>query len=129
MKRILIVEDDDAIRRLIAAVLQRNGLEVLEETTSEGAVAKLEADEADAVILDLMILPHGGASVLDWMEEERKDLLSKTIVVSAAMPHEIDMATRGRACSAIPKPFDIEQLVRTVFSCLGIPAPVGRAGK
>ena len=53
--RILVVEDDPAIRRLVKMVLQREGYNV--ETAADGAeaVLKLGLSEYDCIILDLMM--------------------------------------------------------------------------
>ena len=115
--RVLVVEDDDAIRRLIASLLERERMEVIEETRSDRAIAVLEEAQFAAIILDLMILPGGGRSVLDWMERKRPDLLPRTVIVSAASPTQIERVTKGRPCRSVPKPFDIAELIEMVMTC------------
>lgn len=117
-RRILVVEDDDAIRRLIASVLTRERMEVIEETRSDEAIAMLESQPFGGVVLDLMILPGGGRAVLAWMERNQPHLIERTVVVSAAAPREIESATNGRACRCLPKPFDIRELASLVRVCV-----------
>lgn len=114
-KRLLLVEDDHVIRRMIAAVLTRKGFSVFHETQSDRAIERLAGEEFDAVLLDLMILPAGGNSVLGWMEAERPELLRRTLVVSAATPQVVEQTVAGR-CGALLKPFDIDVLAAEVAS-------------
>lgn len=105
------------IRRLIVSLLERERMEVLEETRSDRAIAVLEEAQIAAIVLDLMILPGGGRSVLDWIEGKRPDLLPRTVVVSAVSPAEIEQVTKGRPCRSVPKPFDIAELIEMVIIC------------
>ena len=61
MKRILVVEDEDAIREFVVINLQRAGYDVVEANSGEAALQKYEENhgEFDVAILDIM-MPGGG---------------------------------------------------------------------
>ncbi|HEX2122429.1 MAG TPA: response regulator, partial [Thermoanaerobaculia bacterium] len=104
---VLIVEDDPAIRRLVAMVLQRHGYRV--DMASDGleAVLKLGIGEFDAIVLDLMMPNLDGFSFLNTFAANEPERLRKVIVTSAASPAVIRDRMQGKPFHLLPKPFDI----------------------
>lgn len=64
MKSILLVEDDDALRGLLAKVLRRGGFEVLEATNGIEAETKLETTKVDLILSDLLMPGKDGIELL-----------------------------------------------------------------
>ena len=60
MKRILVVEDEDAIREFVVINLQRAGYDVVEANSGEAALQKYEENhgEFDVAILDIMTVSY-----------------------------------------------------------------------
>jgi two-component system KDP operon response regulator KdpE len=58
--RVLVVDDEPAIRRFLRTSLRAEGYEVIEEETGEAALHEIRRREPDLVMLDLG-LPRGGA--------------------------------------------------------------------
>ena len=115
---VLIVEDDLAIRRLVRMVLKREGYQV--ELASDGieAVLKLGVLDYDVIILDLM-MPHlDGFSFMSTMAEHDPGRLKHIIVTSAASPGVIKARMKGVPFMVMPKPFDIQELIANVRSCI-----------
>lgn len=110
--RLLLVEDNDALRRGIARALEDAGSEVDRATHGEDAVARLRDPEVapyDAVITDLRLPGVGGMEVLDAAKarEARTAVLLMTAYGSVETAVE---AMRRGAFDFIQKPFDLEQL-------------------
>jgi DNA-binding response OmpR family regulator len=85
MKRLLLVEDDVPIRRILALVLSRAGYEVVEEGTVAGALTRLSDPELGTVVLDLR-LPNGhGRRVVESLKAIRDDV---PVVILSAYPDE-----------------------------------------
>ena len=114
---VLIVEDDPAIRRLVTAVLKREGYEV--EVAGDGleAVLKLGVREYDVIILDLMMPNLDGFTFMSTMAEHDPERLQRIIVTSAASPGVIKERMKGQPFALLPKPFDLEDLVARVRDC------------
>lgn len=115
---VLVVEDDPAIRRLVAMVLQRQGYRT--ETASDGveAVLKLGVSEYDVIVLDLMMPNLDGFGFLGKLADSHPQRLQSVIVTSAASPNLIRERMKGQTFMVLPKPFDIHELVAAVRSCI-----------
>jgi CheY-like chemotaxis protein len=115
-KRILVVDDDDAIRALLLTVLRRRGLKV--DTARNG----LEATERCArcryavMLLDLMMPRMSGYEVLERLENMPPDRRPFVIVLTAGNePRSLNPAI---VAGTVRKPFDIEMLLDTVLACM-----------
>lgn len=113
-KRVLVVEDDEPIRTMLAKVVGRNGVEV--DTASDGAEAieRLDDDEYDAVILDLMMPRVDGFGVLRYMLEHHPGILPRTIIASAVPESEVLKHFEVPVFSVHGKPFDLQKLLGDV---------------
>ena len=65
--KILVIEDDVAIRQVICLFLQFSGFEVAEAQDGQQAISLLPEFCPDLVVLDLMMLPVDGWAVLYWL--------------------------------------------------------------
>ncbi|HHQ4665463.1 TPA: response regulator, partial [Aeromonas hydrophila] len=63
MQRILFVEDDPEIGQLISSWLARHDMEVLLEPRGDRALARVEAEQPDLVLLDIMLPGQDGLSL------------------------------------------------------------------
>jgi len=79
--RILIVDDDPAVREILAAVLERQGLKSEVAADGEQAIACLEQNEYGAVLLDLLMPRLDGRGVIRFMRE--RGIRTPVIVISA----------------------------------------------
>ncbi len=115
---ILVVEDDPAIRRLVKMVLQREGYKV--EVAQDGveAVLKLGLSDYDAIILDLMMPNLDGFSFMNTLATSDPERLKRIIVTSAASPNVIRERMTAQPYAVLPKPFDIQLLVKQVDSLM-----------
>ena len=99
-------------------VLERAGHQV--EQAGEGleAVLKLGVYEYDVIILDLM-MPHlDGFAMMETFAANDPQRLRRIIVTSAASPVVIRERMRGAPFQILPKPFDIDDLIGAVRSCM-----------
>ena len=116
---VLVVDDDAATRVLLQTLMDRAGLSV--HTTSDGkeAVDALSEYDVDAIVMDLFMPKMNGTDLLDELITNRKDLLERVIVLSAA-PEALLGETRKRypiRC-AMRKPADISELLQNVLDCV-----------
>lgn len=115
-KRILVVDDDDAIRALVSTVLRRRGFRV--DTARHGADALERCAQCRyrLVILDLMMPRMSGYEVLEHFCGLAAALRPLVLVLTAGL--EPKTFNPEVVIGMIHKPFDIELLVDTVTACL-----------
>jgi len=116
--RILLVEDDSSIAKVITAALQAEGF-VVDHCDSIASRDRALADANFAALLTDVILPDGdGISALEPVRRAQPTL--PIIVLSAQ--NTLDTAVRASDVGAFeyfPKPFDLDELVRAVRQAAG----------
>lgn len=118
-KRVLVVDDDDAIRAMLAKVVQRQGLEVDTARDGQEAIQRLDRDDYGVVLLDLMMPRVDGYGVLRHLSASHPEMLGRTIIASAVPEPEILRRFSEPVFKIHPKPFDLEQLMRDIRECAG----------
>lgn len=119
----LVVDDDESIRLMVTKVFEREQFEVSVARDGQEAIDAIgarEADSYDAVLLDLMMPRVDGFGVMQFLRERKPELLSKVVIMTA-----FTNAARERLepnCRLVAKPFDVFDLVKTVRTCLELPA-------
>jgi CheY-like chemotaxis protein len=78
--RVLLVDDDEMLRRTVRLVLEQSGWDVTEAENGRVALARLADARPDAIILDLMMPEMGGFEFLDELRH-RDDLRGIPVVV------------------------------------------------
>lgn len=113
-KRILVVDDDDAIRTLLLTVLRRRGFKVDTARNGSEAVDRCIRCRYALVLLDLMMPVMSGYELLDHLGPmENRPLV---IVLTAAPPPR--QLSADLVAGTLRKPFDIELLIDTMNGCL-----------
>ena len=108
--RILVVEDENAIRLALKGLLRREGYDVELATTGEEAIAALRAGVFDLVLTDLAL--GRGASGMDVLHAA-KELRFETAVVMITAHGSEKIAVEAMKAGAedyVPKPFDNDEL-------------------
>lgn len=116
MERILIIEDEKDVNRLLAQNLRDNGYETVSVWNGPDGIRQLKEHPFDMVLLDLMLPYKSGDEVL---KEIRKDCDIPVIVISAKdlVGTKIDLLRLG-ADDYITKPFDLGEVTARVISNL-----------
>ena len=121
-KRILVVDDDDAIRALLSTVLRRRGLPVDTARNGMEAIARLGECRYSLLLLDLMMPLMSGYQVLEHLADDSASIRPLVIVLTAGLePRSFDTTF---VVGTIHKPFDVELLVDTVMGCLKVTEPL-----
>lgn len=119
-KRILIVDDDDAIRNMVERVLRREKYEVESARDGFEAIEKLSRNDYGTVLLDLMMPRIDGHGVLQFLEgRDSAEPRQSVIVMSANLQSALETRRAKSVYKVIPKPFDIRQLVESVRELCG----------
>ncbi|MGG1518030.1 response regulator transcription factor [Paenibacillus oryzisoli] len=117
MERILIVDDDPQIREVIRTHIEQSGMHALEAESGRQAIERLEAEQVDVTILDLMMDDHDGFEVLRYLRNRGLDTM--TIVVSARRQEQDKISTLGLgADDYMTKPFSPMELMARIQAIL-----------
>ncbi len=112
LQRILVVDDEPQMRRVLRASLMAHGYEVVEAASGEEAVNQLSADRCDCVLLDLN-LP--GMDGIDTCRAIRAGSQVPIVVVSIRDSERDRAAAReAGADDYITKPFGVEELLSRI---------------
>jgi two-component system response regulator MtrA len=115
-ERVLLVEDDPAVRESAALVLERAGMRVVAEADGEAAVRRFSAQRFDLVVLDLMLPGMSGFEVCRRLRAES----GVPVVILTARTDTSDLVT-GLELGAddyVTKPLDGAELVARVRAVL-----------
>ena len=118
--RVLVIEDDDAVRMFGARALRNKGYRVLEAKSGESALTMIRnaADPIDLVITDVVMPQMDGPALVRELREFDCDI--KVIFISGyaedAFRQRLD---QEREIHFLPKPFNLKQLALTVKEVLG----------
>ncbi len=118
-RKILVIDDDLAIRILLQAVLRRMKFDV--ELAEDGAVGleKLRKNgRFDLVLLDLMMPKINGYEFIEAIAKEFPNGRPHIIVFTAAGKRGVEKIPAHAVCNAILKPFDLEKFIEMITDCL-----------
>src|SRR5213080_2856743 len=116
--RVLLVDDETNIRKMVAALLESEGFETAEAANGSAGIAAVERDAPDAVLLDLM-MPGGpdGLATLEHLKRVAPDL---PVVMMSGKANLADAvrATKLGAFQFLEKPLTPEGLLTTLRAAL-----------
>lgn len=117
--RILVVEDDELLRRVIARNLEARGFDVDEARTVEEAREQSARVEPSLVFLDID-LPDGTG--WEFLETLRARGCHPGVVVVSAVHTRPERIAEFRPVAVLHKPFPLESLLRLAAECAGMSA-------
>ena len=115
--RILVVDDEEGIRRTLRQILQDEGYVVDEAVDGESALSQAGAEVYDVVLLDVWLPGMDGLQVLQQLRADGRD--AEVLVISGHGNIETAVkATRLGAFDFIEKPLSLERVLVTVGNAL-----------
>ena len=113
--KILVVDDEPTIVRLMEFILARQGHEMLVAVNGEEALEKIQAHKPDLVLLDIMMPRIDGYEVARQVRANEETSGLPIIMLSAkAQEEDIRKGMEVGVNEYITKPFSPDQLVRVV---------------
>ena len=111
---VLVVDDEPAIREIVATLLEDEGYLVRHAKDGLEALAAIDDDSIDLVVSDVVMPRLDGASLVRKLR--RRGHLIPVVLMSAVYA-DVDLP----GVRFVPKPFEIDRLLGTVASALGSP--------
>ncbi len=124
--RVLVIEDDLALGRLLTSQMSRRGFEVSSASSAEEGLRVLGSFDPALVLLDLSLPGLGSLDVLSRLKQAKPDV-SVVVISSRNDPDTIFNSSKLGADDYLVKPFDakdLEQRINRVLERQRIPAEV-----
>jgi Response regulator containing a CheY-like receiver domain and an HD-GYP domain len=116
---VLVIDDDEQIRRLIVRLLGPLGYRLLEATSGEEGLDKLREAPPDLVLLDMHLPGKSGHELLAEIRADPRTRLIPVVMITGAATHERKLkAIEAGVTDFITKPFSPEELVARVRALL-----------
>lgn len=112
-KRVLLLDDDASMQRLVSTLLKRAGFRVDAVDRGSQAIEALKDGGYDAVLLDLMMPTEGGLTVVKHLRKENPSLLARVLLLTAT-PESVLKTLERDVAGVVRKPFTREELVGAV---------------
>lgn len=124
MARVLVIEDDSAVRDLVVRMLSRVGHEVEAAPEGRDGLRMFEEAPSDLVITDINMPGMDGIEVIAAFRKFKADVPIIAISGGGLMPKELLLSNAAAlgAVEVVSKPFEISQLIGAVDRALGAPA-------
>lgn len=113
--RVLVVDDDEVIRQLIAVNLQLEGFEVATAVDGQDCLDKVAEVAPDVITLDVM-MPRldGWVTAVRLRENPATRDIGVVMITARAQDHDVRRGHEIGVDAYITKPFDPNDLIRTV---------------
>ena len=116
-KHLLYVEDEAALREVVAERLAERGYEVVQASNGEEALERLAEFAFDIVVTDLRLPGIDGARVIEQAVARYPDIIGIIVTGFGTVKDAVDAIKRG-ATDFIAKPFQFEELLLVLDSAL-----------
>ncbi len=111
--RVLILDDDLAMQRLMALLLKREGYRVDVVNSGRQAIARLQESDYAAILLDLMMPHEGGMTVIAHLRRTDPQMLKRVVVVTGT-PEPVLKGIAPEVFAIVQKPFKADDLIASV---------------
>ena len=118
-KKILVVEDEPNIIKLVTFILESNGYEVIPACIGSEGIEKAKAEKPDLIVLDVMMPEMDGFEVAKILNADPATKDIPILMLSSKAQFEDKMkGIDSGATDYITKPFEKEELLQKVKECL-----------
>lgn len=123
MATVLVIDDNEDLRDTLVAVLEDEGYTTLIAVDGASGVRVFKESRPDLVITDLVMPKSNGLDTIRGIKEI--DPSARIIAMSGgsliSQDYYLDVAATLGAMQVLPKPFEVEDLIRAVSECLSAP--------
>ena len=120
--RVLVVDDDEVIRQLIAVNLTLEGFDVATAIDGQDCLDKVRAIDPDVITLDVMMPRLDGWETAVQLRKAPRTAHIKVVLITArAQEDDMTRGTNVGADAYLTKPFDPGEMIRVVRELAGAP--------
>ncbi|MEQ1845686.1 MAG: response regulator [Nitrospira sp.] len=111
LRRILLIDDDDFIIRLLSLVLTKAKYEIISASNGKNAISILSEQPVDMIILDLRMPEMDGLAFLKWVRKEA-NLTVPILILTAMVSADTEKQAMAEGASALLyKPIKVPDLL------------------
>jgi twitching motility two-component system response regulator PilG len=122
MKRILVVEDNAELAKLLELILRRAGYEIAVAVDGFDALRQFEVQQPELVLLDIMLPNLDGYEVCDRIRHELNSDVPVVMLSSLDSYLDMERSRQVGATDHIAKPFDKDVLLKVIEKYTGTTA-------
>jgi CheY-like chemotaxis protein len=118
--KVLVIEDNDAVRRTVCSILRAGGYETAEAENGKEGMAKLARGDISLVITDIVMPDQDGIETIQRIRD--LDATIPVIAMSGSGTEDFSPLHDAKLMGAdriIGKPFQVEEILSTVRDLLG----------
>lgn len=119
MSSILIVDDDQVMRDMLAVQLRQAGFSAVTVGSSDEALSMLATEEFSAIVSDLQMPGRDGFEFLELVKRRGWDV-PVILMTAFASPATVRRARESGACACLAKPFSGSELLETVRQVVSV---------
>ena len=113
-RRVLVVDDDPGIGKVLGIALRVSGYDVITTTSGAEAIELARTQAPDIILLDVVMPGVTGLEVLDQV----RHFSQAPVIIFSGHPEVVQFALKMGANDSIAKPFDPDSLVEKIESAL-----------
>jgi CheY-like chemotaxis protein len=125
MHKILLVDDEETVRRLLRITLERDGYDVVEAVNGYQALALYEEQPVDLVITDIAMPEMNGFQLIEVLTRR---FVGIKVIAMSGLAENLSLAKLLGGCETVQKPVSIDQLSRMVRAELARPLRIQTEG-
>ena len=110
---VLIADDDDSLRHILAATLERAGYETIKTRNGAETLARVKTEDIDVVLLDIWLGDANGLELIEDIQQHNSTASIIIITAHGTTQTAID-AAKQRAYGYLTKPIDQKELINLV---------------
>lgn len=119
-QRILVIEDQEDLRKLLARMLTLEGFEVLTAANGAAGIALARQQHPDLIFCDLLMPELDGFGVLSAIRgDTRTASIPVVFVTASAGPAERQQGVERGVAAYLTKPFERDEILQTIRRCIG----------
>lgn len=111
--RILVIDDDESIRKVLTAILEDEGYTVESVDTAKKAIQKTKKKIYNLALIDIRLPDMEGIELLTKMKDTTPKMRKVIITGYPTLRNAIEAVNKG-ADAYIVKPFDMEKVLKTI---------------
>jgi len=117
-KRVLLLDDDPSMQRLVSGILEAHRYRVDVFFTGREAIEAIDTTEYAALLLDLMMPHEGGMTVIRHLRSRNPALLERTLLLTGS-PQSVIASVCDEVAGVVNKPFQPDELAGAVHRVAG----------
>jgi CheY-like chemotaxis protein/predicted regulator of Ras-like GTPase activity (Roadblock/LC7/MglB family) len=124
MAKVLVVDDSLSVRKVVERALLGRQMEVVCAATGSEALERIERDEPDIVVCDVLMPDKDGYEICAFVKRHPKLARTPVLLMSGIVNDDVrERAARVQSADVLSKPFAADDLLRKLDALLAAAAP------